>query len=88
MQIRTKADPRQTKLVFERALKQFNRSYRLWYAYLRYRRKVLMNRPPTDPAYGELADAYERSLAFMNKVFIFHFPNFAFCFGSFEILNG
>ena len=66
--IRTKADPKQVRLVFERALKLFNRSYKLWYGYLRYRRKIIVHKPPSDMAYAHLCDAYERCLVFMNKV--------------------
>lgn len=66
--ITTKAPPRQVRIIYERALKLFNRSYKLWYSYLRYRRKIIVHKPPTDVAYSHLADAYERCLVFLNKV--------------------
>lgn len=66
--IKTKAPSKQVRIVFERALKLFTRSYKLWYHYLRYRRQTIVNKSPTDAAYGYLADAYERCLVFLNKV--------------------
>jgi len=67
--IKTKADPKQVRIIFERALKIFNRSYKLWYNYLKYRRRTIAHKPPTDIAYLHLSDAYERCLVFLNKVF-------------------
>lgn len=66
--IQTKAPPKQVRIVYERALKLFDRSYKLWYNYLRYRRKVIVHKPPTDPAYARLCDTYERCLKTLNKV--------------------
>jgi pre-mRNA-splicing factor SYF1 len=66
--IKTKAPTRQVIIVYERALQVFNRSYKLWYNYLRYRRRIIMNKPVTDEAYSHLCDAYERCLVFLNKV--------------------
>uniref|UniRef100_A0A914L0N6 Pre-mRNA-splicing factor SYF1 n=1 Tax=Meloidogyne incognita TaxID=6306 RepID=A0A914L0N6_MELIC len=66
--IKTKADPKQVRIIFERALKIFNRSYKLWYNYLKYRRRTIAHKPPTDIAYLHLSDAYERCLVFLNKM--------------------
>uniref|UniRef100_A0A1I8B0A9 Pre-mRNA-splicing factor SYF1 n=1 Tax=Meloidogyne hapla TaxID=6305 RepID=A0A1I8B0A9_MELHA len=66
--IKTKADPKQVRIIFERALKIFNRSYKLWYNYLKYRRRTIAHKSPTDIAYAHLSDAYERCLVFLNKM--------------------
>uniref|UniRef100_A0A915EKA3 Pre-mRNA-splicing factor SYF1 n=1 Tax=Ditylenchus dipsaci TaxID=166011 RepID=A0A915EKA3_9BILA len=66
--IKSKAPSKQVRIVFERALKFFNRSYKLWYNYLRYRKKIIVHKSPTDIVYGHLADAYERCLVFLNKM--------------------
>ncbi|KAE9548019.1 hypothetical protein FO519_008768 [Halicephalobus sp. NKZ332] len=66
--LKTKGSPKAVKLLYERALKIFNRSYKLWYAYLKYRRKLLQSKPPYDPAWSHLCDAYERCLIFLNKM--------------------
>ncbi|KAI1715467.1 pre-mRNA-splicing factor syf1 [Ditylenchus destructor] len=66
--IKSKAPSKQVRIVYERALKLFNRSYKLWYNYLRYRRKIIAHKSPTDVAYAHLADAYERCLVFLNKM--------------------
>jgi hypothetical protein len=67
----TKAPTRQVRIVYERALQVFNRSYKLWYNYLRYRRRSIMTKPVTDVAYSHLCDAYERCLVFLNKASLF-----------------
>uniref|UniRef100_A0AC34R054 Pre-mRNA-splicing factor SYF1 n=1 Tax=Panagrolaimus sp. JU765 TaxID=591449 RepID=A0AC34R054_9BILA len=66
--LKTKSPPKAVRLLYERALKIFNRSYKLWYSYLKYRRKLLQSKPPYDPAWGNLCDAYERCLIFLNKM--------------------
>lgn len=66
--VKSKAPAKQVRIVYERALKIFNRSYKLWYNYLRYRRKIILHKSPTDVAYQYLCDAYERCLVFLNKV--------------------
>lgn len=70
--LKTKGSPKAVKLLYERALKIFNRSYKLWYAYLKYRRKLIQSKPPYDQAWGHLCDAYERCLIFLNKVRFYH----------------
>uniref|UniRef100_A0A914D5Y1 BUB1 N-terminal domain-containing protein n=1 Tax=Acrobeloides nanus TaxID=290746 RepID=A0A914D5Y1_9BILA len=66
--IKSKAPTRQIRIVYERALKLFNRSYKLWYNYLRFRRKIIVHKPPIDKAYEHLCDAYERCLVFLHKM--------------------
>ncbi|KAI3420993.1 hypothetical protein GPALN_014620 [Globodera pallida] len=66
--VKTKTDPKQVRVVFERALKLFNRSYKLWYQYLKYRRRTIAHKPITDVAYAHLSDAFERCLVFLNKM--------------------
>jgi pre-mRNA-splicing factor SYF1 len=74
--IKTKAPTKQVRIVYERALQVFSRSYVLWYDYLRYRRRILMTKPVTDIAYSHLCDAYERCLVFMNKVWFYSYNIF------------
>jgi len=55
-------------LVFERALKELPGSYKLWYNYLKVRRKQIKGRCITDPGYDEVNNCFERSLVFMHKM--------------------
>merc|ERR1719264_282067 len=55
-------------LVFERALKELPGSYKLWYNYLKVRRKQMKGRCVTDPGYDEVNNCFERSLVFMHKM--------------------
>lgn len=43
-------------------------SYKLWYNYLRNRRKQVKGRVITDPGYEDVNNAFERALVFMHKV--------------------
>ena len=43
-------------------------SYKLWYKYLKLRRKQVKQKCVTDPAYEEVNNAFERALVFMHKV--------------------
>lgn len=43
-------------------------SYKLWYNYLRIRRKQVKSRCITDPGYEEVNNAFERALVFMHKM--------------------
>merc|ERR1719431_311476 len=55
-------------LVFERALKELPGSYKLWYNYLKVRRKQMKNRVVTDPSYDAVNNCFERALVFMHKM--------------------
>ncbi|PIO40098.1 hypothetical protein AB205_0191740 [Aquarana catesbeiana] len=55
-------------LIYERALKELPGSYKLWYAYLKQRRKQVKRRCLTDPAFEEVNNCHERALVFMHKV--------------------
>ncbi|XP_063787705.1 pre-mRNA-splicing factor SYF1 isoform X1 [Pseudophryne corroboree] len=55
-------------LVYERALKELPGSYKLWYAYLKQRRKQVKRRCLTDPAFEEVNNCHERALVFMHKM--------------------
>ena len=55
-------------LIYERALKQIPGSYKLWYNYLKLRRLQLKVKCINDPEYEEVNNAYDRALAYMNKV--------------------
>uniref|UniRef100_A0A914ZK27 Pre-mRNA-splicing factor SYF1 n=1 Tax=Parascaris univalens TaxID=6257 RepID=A0A914ZK27_PARUN len=63
-----KAPLKQINMVYERALKELPGSYKLWYNYLRFRRKQVADRCPTDAAYQRLNNVYERALVFMHKM--------------------
>ena len=43
-------------------------SYKLWYSYLKLRRRKIKGRYITDPSYEDVNNAFERSLVFMHKV--------------------
>ncbi|KAM9313486.1 pre-mRNA-splicing factor SYF1 [Gastrophryne carolinensis] len=55
-------------LIYERALKELPGSYKLWYAYLKQRRKQVKRRCVTDPAFEEVNNCHERALVFMHKM--------------------
>ncbi|KAJ6655048.1 hypothetical protein lerEdw1_006101 [Lerista edwardsae] len=55
-------------LIYERALKELPGSYKLWYNYLKQRRKQVKNRCVTDPSYEEVNNCHERALVFMHKM--------------------
>lgn len=55
-------------IVYERALKELPGSYKLWYNYLRARRKQVRGKSPNDPMAEEVNNAFERSLVFMHKM--------------------
>lgn len=55
-------------IIYERALKELPGSYKLWYNYLRLRRKQIKGRCITDPGYEEVNNAFERALVFMHKM--------------------
>ena len=43
-------------------------SYKLWYNYLKLRRKQVRGKCVTDPVYEEVNNAFERALVFLHKV--------------------
>ncbi|KAJ8956855.1 hypothetical protein NQ318_014270, partial [Aromia moschata] len=55
-------------IIYERALKELPGSYKLWYNYLRTRRKQIKHRCIIDPSYEEVNNAFERALVFMHKM--------------------
>lgn len=55
-------------IVYERALKELPGSYKLWYNYLRARRKQVRGKSPIDPMAEEVNNVFERSLVFMHKM--------------------
>ncbi|KAG8574312.1 hypothetical protein GDO81_009141 [Engystomops pustulosus] len=55
-------------LIYERALKELPGSYKLWYAYLKQRRKQVKRRCITDLAFEEVNNCHERALVFMHKM--------------------
>ncbi|XGW11905.1 hypothetical protein V3C99_012962 [Haemonchus contortus] len=65
---KTNSPWRQICQVYERSLKVFDRSYKLWYNYLRFRQRVIAHKPPTDISWSHLCDAYERCLIHMHKM--------------------
>ncbi|KAJ6633746.1 Pre-mRNA-splicing factor syf1 like [Pseudolycoriella hygida] len=64
-----KSAPRNgVNIVYERALKELPGSYKLWYNYLRVRRKQVRGKCITDPQYEQVNNAFERALVFMHKM--------------------
>ncbi|CAM9585712.1 unnamed protein product [Lampetra fluviatilis] len=55
-------------LVYERALKELPGSYKLWYNYLKLRRKQVKGKCVTDPAFEDANNCHERALVFMHKM--------------------
>jgi pre-mRNA-splicing factor SYF1 len=54
--------------IYERALKQLPGSYKLWYNYLKLRKKQVKGKCITDDALEDVNNAFERSLVFMHKM--------------------
>ncbi|XP_019864746.1 pre-mRNA-splicing factor syf1 homolog [Aethina tumida] len=63
-----KAPKHGVNIIYERALKELPGSYKLWYNYLKTRRRQVKQRCITDPLYEEVNNAFERSLVFMHKM--------------------
>lgn len=63
-----KAPKHGVNIIYERAIKQLPGSYKLWYNYLRTRRKQIRGHCIIDPIYEEVNNAFERSLVFMHKM--------------------
>ncbi|XP_046893738.1 pre-mRNA-splicing factor SYF1 [Hypomesus transpacificus] len=55
-------------MIYERALKELPGSYKLWYNYLRERRKQVKGKCITEPTYEEVNNCHERALVFMHKM--------------------
>jgi len=54
--------------IYERALHNLARSYKLWHAYLLEREANLESKCVTDQRYLDLINTYERALVYMNKM--------------------
>ncbi|XP_030852951.1 pre-mRNA-splicing factor SYF1 isoform X1 [Strongylocentrotus purpuratus] len=65
---KSKGPPAGLHLIYERALKELPGSYKLWYNYLKLRRKAIKGRCITDPGYEDVNNAFERALVFMHKM--------------------
>ncbi|CAB3407013.1 unnamed protein product [Caenorhabditis bovis] len=63
-----KSSFKQVFLIYERALAIFERSYKLWFHYLKYRESSISHKCPTDPAWASLCDTYERCLMRLHKM--------------------
>lgn len=63
-----KAPKNGVNIIYERAIKQLPGSYKLWYNYLKTRRKQIRGHCITDSIYEEVNNAFERSLVFMHKM--------------------
>ncbi|XP_031723897.1 pre-mRNA-splicing factor SYF1 [Anarrhichthys ocellatus] len=55
-------------MIYERALRELPGSYKLWYNYLRERRKQIKGKCVTEPGYEEINNCHERALVFMHKM--------------------
>ncbi|XP_044736719.1 pre-mRNA-splicing factor syf1 homolog [Chrysoperla carnea] len=63
-----KSPKHEINIIFERALRELPGSYKLWYNYLRGRRRQVKGRCITDPEYEDVNNAFERALVFMHKM--------------------
>lgn len=57
-----------------------NFSYKLWYTYLKLRRKQVKGKVITDPCHEDVNNTFERSLVFMHKVMLITILEFSFYF--------
>lgn len=55
-------------IIYERALKELPGSYKLWYNYLKLRRRQTKGRCVIDPIFEDVNNAFERALVFMHKM--------------------
>ncbi len=55
-------------IIFERAVQNLPRSYKLWYAYLCERKSAIKFKDVTDKNYGILINTYERALVHLHKM--------------------
>ena len=62
------ASPLSRYLIFERALVNLPRSYKLWFAYLMERKNNLKKKSILDKGYKILVNTFERSIVHMNKM--------------------
>lgn len=68
LQHKSGAAPTSRYVLYERALLNLGRSYKIWRAYLQERTKQLSTKSISDKRYDLLIDAYERSLVTMYKM--------------------
>ncbi|KAF1770340.1 hypothetical protein GCK72_002158 [Caenorhabditis remanei] len=78
-----KSPAKQVFLIYERALAIFERSYKLWYHYLKYRESTIVNKCPTENAWRSLCDTYERCLMRLHKM-----PRIWICYCEVMIKRG
>ncbi|OQR77145.1 pre-mRNA-splicing factor SYF1-like [Tropilaelaps mercedesae] len=66
----SKGDRDIVNLVYERALKELPGSYKIWHQYLTTRMKILdeLKLCPTDPAFEDISNVFERALVWMHKM--------------------
>ncbi|XP_013113149.1 pre-mRNA-splicing factor syf1 homolog [Stomoxys calcitrans] len=65
---KSRAPNNAVNIVYERALKELPGSYKIWYNYLRTRRKQVRGKCITDAMYEEVNNTFERALVFMHKM--------------------
>ncbi|CCD67770.1 Pre-mRNA-splicing factor SYF1 [Caenorhabditis elegans] len=81
--LQNKSPAKQMFLIYERALAVFERSYKLWYHYLKYRESTIVNKCPTDNSWRALCDTYERCLMRLHKM-----PRIWICYCEVMIKRG
>uniref|UniRef100_A0A1A9WIW5 Suppressor of forked domain-containing protein n=1 Tax=Glossina brevipalpis TaxID=37001 RepID=A0A1A9WIW5_9MUSC len=79
---KAKAPNNGVNIVYERALKELPGSYKIWYNYLRTRRRQVRGRCLTDSMYDEVNNTFERALVFMHKM-----PRIWMDYGAFMTLQ-
>lgn len=55
-------------IIYERALKELPRSYKLWYRYLKTRLQQVRSKSIEDPENEHVIQCFEKSLVYMNKM--------------------
>lgn len=65
---KSSAPSKDLNVIYERALKELPRSYKIWYRYLRTRLQQVRNRSIEDPENESVIQCFEKSMVYMNKM--------------------
>lgn len=65
---KSSAPARDLNVIYERALKELPRSYKIWYRYLKTRLQQVRGKSIDDPENEYVINCFEKSLVYMNKM--------------------
>ncbi|KAL5290155.1 XAB2 family protein [Megaselia abdita] len=65
---KSSASPFDLNIIFERAIKELPRSYKIWYRYLRTRLQQVRSKSIEDPENDYVIQCFEKSMVYMNKM--------------------